>query len=323
MRKKELISIIVPIYNTQNFLNKCVDSILNQTYRELEIILVDDGSTDESGKICDKYKLIDNRVKVIHKKNGGVSMARNYGLKMINGEYVIFIDSDDWLENNMIETLYNNMIKYKVDISICNFEIDCKDGKKIITHKEEDLITRDIRDKYENLFAKDGFGGYLWNKLIKTEVVKNIFFNENIKIEEDVLFLIEVFQKCESIYYNADNILYHYVVRDNSAVRFSYSIKDITKIKSLEEKLKLKEKYNLKSLEKVEFEYVTLLNQSIYIMKKEKINNKEFYNKRKNGNKKYLKKAFKEAIGMQKIKLLMLVFQPNLYGKIVEHRWRF
>ena len=241
MRKKELISIIVPIYNTQNFLNKCVDSILNQTYRELEIILVDDGSTDESGKICDKYKLIDNRVKVIHKKNGGVSMARNYGLKMINGEYVIFIDSDDWLENNMIETLYNNMIKYKVDISICNFEIDCKDGKKIITHKEEDLITRDIRDKYENLFAKDGFGGYLWNKLIKTEVVKNIFFNENIKIEEDVLFLIEVFQKCESIYYNADNILYHYVVRDNSAVRFSYSIKDITKIKSLEEKLKLKE----------------------------------------------------------------------------------
>ena len=101
------------------------------------------------------------------------------------------------------------------------------------------------------------------------------------------------------------------------------SKKDITKIKSLEEKLKLKEKYNLKSLEKVEFEYVTLLNQSIYIMKKEKINNKEFYNKRKNGNKKYLKKAFKEAIGMQKIKLLMLVFQPNLYGKIVEHRWRF
>src|SRR5665647_2657921 len=101
-----LISIIVPIYKVENYIRNCVDSILNQTYKNLEVILVDDGSTDNCGNICDEYSLKDNRIKTIHKKNGGLSSARNAGLDVAKGEYIGFIDSDDWIEKDMYESLY-------------------------------------------------------------------------------------------------------------------------------------------------------------------------------------------------------------------------
>ena len=104
---KDLISIIVPIYNVEKYIKKCIDSIINQTYTNLEIILVDDGSPDNCGKICDKYKEKDDRIKVIHKKNGGLSDARNAGIDIATGEYITFIDSDDYVAENYIEVLYN------------------------------------------------------------------------------------------------------------------------------------------------------------------------------------------------------------------------
>ena len=110
------ISVIVPVYNVEKYLTKCVDSIMNQTYKDLEIILVDDGSTDNSGKICDEYVKKDKRFKVIHKKNGGLSDARNVGIKNSTGEYLSFIDSDDYIDNDMIECLYNACIKNNADI---------------------------------------------------------------------------------------------------------------------------------------------------------------------------------------------------------------
>ena len=104
--EKDIISIIVPVYNVEKYLDKCIDSIINQTYKNIEIILIDDGSTDQSSAICDKYSKLDKSIKVIHKKNGGISDARNEGTKITTGSYLMFIDSDDYIDSNMIEELY-------------------------------------------------------------------------------------------------------------------------------------------------------------------------------------------------------------------------
>ncbi|MGZ5551627.1 MAG: glycosyltransferase family 2 protein, partial [Nitrososphaeraceae archaeon] len=116
---KDKISIIIPVYNGVKYLPKCIDSVLNQTYKNLEIILVDDGSTDESGKICDTYSLKDNRIKVVHKQNGGLSDARNTGLKIATSEYIGFVDSDDFIESDMYEILLKTLYAYDADIVQC------------------------------------------------------------------------------------------------------------------------------------------------------------------------------------------------------------
>ena len=115
------ISVIVPIFNVENYVRKCVDSILNQTFSDIEIILVDDGSTDASGRICDEYLSKDDRIRVIHKENGGLSDARNAGLDMCTGEYIGFVDGDDYIDGDMYELLYKNLIQYDADISMCRF----------------------------------------------------------------------------------------------------------------------------------------------------------------------------------------------------------
>ena len=112
----ELISIVIPVYNVEKYLKQCLDSIINQTYTNLEIILVDDGSTDNSGTICDYYSKIDKRIRVIHKKNEGQSIARNIGIKVSNGKYIGFLDSDDWVEQDMYRFLIENIEKYNADI---------------------------------------------------------------------------------------------------------------------------------------------------------------------------------------------------------------
>ena len=114
------VSVIVPIYNVEEYINKCIDSILNQTFREFELILVDDGSTDNSGNICDTYKSIDNRVRVIHKDNGGLSDARNFGIEAATGEFLYFIDGDDFIHEDTLESMYNSIMKTNSDISVCN-----------------------------------------------------------------------------------------------------------------------------------------------------------------------------------------------------------
>ena len=116
---KELISIIVPVYNVEKYLNRCIDSLISQTYQNIEIILVDDGSTDSSSEIVDGYLKKDNRIKVFHKDNGGLSDARNKGIEISKGKYLSFVDSDDYVTNTYIETLYNTIIEYEADISIC------------------------------------------------------------------------------------------------------------------------------------------------------------------------------------------------------------
>lgn len=140
-----MISIIIPIYNVEKYLNKCIDSILNQTYSDLEIILVDDGSTDKSSEICEYYKEIDNRIRVIHKKNGGLSEARNVGIDIAKGEYIAFLDSDDWADENLYKRLYQLSQKYSSDISMCSFKW-VQNEKEVLNKIDEEIV-------YSNLEA--------------------------------------------------------------------------------------------------------------------------------------------------------------------------
>ena len=164
----ELISIIVPVYKVEPYLNKCVDSIINQTYKNIEIILVDDGSPDNCGKICDDYTKKDSRIKVIHKKNGGLSDARNYGIEASIGDYIMFVDSDDYISANMCEILLKTAKKYNADIINCNFEE--------VFSNAESRINRQAVNKNEEVFSnldmlKTFFFNYtfdanvVWNKL--------------------------------------------------------------------------------------------------------------------------------------------------------------
>lgn len=208
---KDLISVIIPIYNVEKYLNKCIDSIINQTYINIEIILINDGSTDNCGDICEEYKKMDNRIVVIHSKNKGVSSARNIGLEISKGKYILFVDSDDWLERDMIKELYNNLIKTKSQISICNY-YEIINGNKYSNNLniKESFNTEKF---IEYAFDENYFRGYLWNKLFSRNIIFDenslfIKFDENIHICEDLLFSFKVAQNANKICY-IDKKLYN------------------------------------------------------------------------------------------------------------------
>ena len=202
------ISIIVPVYNTEKYLRRCVDSILAQTFTDFELLLIDDGSSDRSGVICDEYALKDSRVRVFHKENGGVSSARNLGLDNATGEWISFVDSDDWIDGNY---LFDLLIDETCDLNVCNFKIEGSDEKWDAAIEEGTQLTPSI----ENLFKNGGFSGYAFFgptcKLFRKSIIdKNkIRYRENISSGEDTLFVLEFFCYIDK-YFGIEKNLYHY-----------------------------------------------------------------------------------------------------------------
>ena len=213
--KNELISIIVPVYNVEEYLERCVESIINQTYQNIEIILVDDGSKDNSGKICDKLKERDIRIKVIHKENGGLSDARNAGLKIANGKYIGFVDSDDYIEKDMFETLYNLNKKYNSEISIVSFN-ELYNGKIIGVRNSKKIEELNKINAIKELLIDTKIQSYAWNKLFKRELFNNIEFPTN-KNFEDIATTLLLFEKANKVVLYEEP-KYNYVRRDNSIV---------------------------------------------------------------------------------------------------------
>jgi glycosyltransferase involved in cell wall biosynthesis len=208
-----LISIIIPVYNVEKYLNRCVDSIVNQTYSNIEIILVDDGSKDKSGEICDKYAMKDQRIKVFHKKNGGLSDARNYGLKEATGDYISFVDSDDWLETDIYEKCMNSNKKYDADIINFAMQINHSDGKyynQII--KEETLLCGNEGLIYLNSFRNLDISAC--NKIFKSSLFNDIEFPYG-KLCEDCYIMFKIFHKAEKVLITP-YLGYHYFKRKGS-----------------------------------------------------------------------------------------------------------
>ncbi len=220
---KPKISIIVPVYNCEKYLDEAIKSVLNQTLRELEVIIVNDGSTDNSLDIANKYSSIDNRVKVLTQDNQGVSAARNLGLEAAKGEYIGFIDGDDWIESDMYKTLYSIAIKENVDLVISNFEQELE-GKNIISRLDisTDIVLKekDIVKKVLPQFLQHEKLNTVCNKLFKSEIIKNynIRFPKGVALGEDGVFNINYFTNIKSLMY-IDYSGYHYREVEGSATR--------------------------------------------------------------------------------------------------------
>lgn len=211
----KLLSIIVPAYNIEPYIGRCLDSILAQTYEKIEVIVVDDGSSDKTGEILDIYSMKDHRIKVIHKENGGVSSARNVGLDNATGDYIGFVDGDDIVEEDMYETLINLMEKEEADIAHCGYQMVFPNRvdhyyntkKKKIQNNEEGL---------KDLLSGEMIEPSLNNKLYKKQLFDGIRLDEKLKINEDLKINYQLFQKAnKSIYY--DVAKYLYMVRTSSA----------------------------------------------------------------------------------------------------------
>jgi len=213
------ISVIIPVYNVEPYIRKCLDSVANQTYANLEILCVDDGSTDNSGNICDEYAVRDKRIRVFHKENGGLSSALNVGLRNFTGDYLGIVDSDDWIEPDMYETLHKAIKDKNVKISVGGYFKDTDAESIPMTNKKqisEGVISQ--RDMLLYPLQRDyylGFCGYLCTKLFSADIINNIhlFFDDEIKYGMDILFYttIVLAGKCTGTY--TDKQLYHYYQR--------------------------------------------------------------------------------------------------------------
>jgi len=218
------ISIVIPVYNTVNYLEKCLSSVCNQTYKNLEIICVDDGSFDGSEKIVDQFAEKDKRVIAIHKKNSGESSARNAGLRKCTGDYIGFIDCDDWIDPEMYEHLVVSLEKHNVDMAAGGYYIDTdENSKKAINNLE---VTKEVfgrQQLMEYVYKRDdyrGVTGYIWCKLYRREILQDmnknwILFDESLKIGGDILYFSEIALNTNRAIY-LDQAYYHYYQRGNS-----------------------------------------------------------------------------------------------------------
>lgn len=216
MKDLGLVSIIVPVYNVEKYVGKCLDSIISQTYANLEIIVVDDGSTDNSGRICDDYVLTDDRIIVYHKKNGGLSDARNHGLDNMHGSWVFFVDSDDYIEKNAVEMLMSAVDKYDAPLAICGFDwIDERENILEQTNFCDGVLTR---KQLLDLLQKQGeyFYAVSWNKLYNADIFNNLRFKKG-KIHEDEFIVHRIFDSVSKAVV-VKQPLYKYVRREGSIV---------------------------------------------------------------------------------------------------------
>ena len=224
-----MISIIVPIYKVEAYLPKCIESLINQTYRDVEIILVDDGSPDHCGLICDNYAKEDNRIQVIHQTNRGVSAARNAGLEIAKGDYIGFVDPDDWVAPEFYETMLNNMQKSHADLAISGYAYCHVDGnidvQRLYQRKTtETLIQKEVMKRMSDIPPSIRHG--VWNKLFQRSLLDGILFQEHLKSSEDVWFLTEYLLKIKSAIFIHEP---YYInrVREGSATHGGLSVQNL------------------------------------------------------------------------------------------------
>ena len=237
MKDNFLISIIVPCYNVEKYIEKCTNSLINQSYKNIEIILVDDGSTDNTGDICDNLKKKDKRINVIHIHNSGVSNARNIGIKQSKGNYIAFVDSDDYIELNMYEEMVSIINSKELpDIVSSGFIYETEKGQKFACSKKSsnkiDILNK--KEAFEEIFS-GRIGAYIWNKLFRKDLLlsNNLLFDIDISSGEDLLFLCQVIESASKIYHiNKD--YYHYIKRNDSITNSQFNEKLLSILKAFD-----------------------------------------------------------------------------------------
>jgi len=318
MDNNELISIVVPIYNVEKYLKQCIESLLSQTYKNLEILLIDDGSTDKCPQICDEYEKKDKRIKVIHKKNGGLSDARNRGIEEAKGKYITFIDSDDYISENFVKKMYDSIIENNAEISQCNL-VKVNDNAEVL-QKIGYSDKSKFKTKYE--IIKDLYTGH-WentiacNKLYKIELFENIRFPLG-KLHEDEFTTYKVLYKATKVAM-VEEYLYKYRQNVNSITGEQFKVKRLDAIEAFEERLDFfKEKGEIELYEVSFIAYLVLI-RDLYIktrkhIEKSKKIKKDLIKKYKEDYPKL--KNIKNIGKMKRIKLMIFYFSPTLYYMI-------
>ncbi len=269
------VSIVIPIYNVEKYINRCVDSVINQTYKNLQIILVNDGSPDNCEKIVDEYAKQDSRIEVIHKENGGLSDARNFGVRKITGDFTLFVDSDDWLDKKMVETMVSTINKFNADIVQTAFYYAYKDhllyDDRFYKEDSEPVIYGN-NELMKELVINDKVKNFAWGKLYKTSLIKDIPFKKEV-LYEDVFWAHNVMKNVNK-YVIIHKPLCYYLQRDDSIVA-TYSIRNLDILKGLKERHKFIES-NYKELKDKSLNLIlrtSILHYNLLVMNSNKDKN--------------------------------------------------
>ena len=258
------ISIVIPIFNSKHTLSTCIDSVLSQTYTDFEILLIDDGSTDETGFYCDKYAEKDSRIHVVHQENGGPSKARNAGLETATGQYACFMDSDDFLENEALETIVSYIKKYNPSIIKYGYKKKQPSEEIVVSCGKPEFIT----EKWEMLDRTEGtqYCGFVWNSAFRKDCISDIRFREDFKWCEDHLFSYECFRKAKSMLLIPD-VLYVYNIHDNglSDIRNPYVVYYMAQAE-FPIKMSLVDKTHFETWKGVWAEYYGKLNYAVKVL---------------------------------------------------------
>lgn len=238
----ELISVIVPVYKVEECLDKCVRSIVEQTYSNLEIILVDDGSPDRCGAMCDEWAEKDSRIRVIHKENGGLSDARNAGLKIATGNLISFIDSDDWIDPKFLEFLLEAMESQNAQIAACAVELVDESGQVLNLRRTVQAPVVDKMEALRRLILEDGIQQTVWNKLYRRQVLEGIFFEKG-KCHEDDFWTYQIFDRMDRLAI-VERPMYFYLQRSGSIMGTGYSLKRLDGVEAHYRRMEYLSKYS-------------------------------------------------------------------------------
>lgn len=229
---EDLVTIVVPIYNVEKYIDRCINSILNQTYKNLEIILVDDGSPDNCGKMCDEYAQKDSRIKVVHKENGGLSDARNAGIDIAKGKYISFIDSDDYIEPEYVEILYKTISEDKSDMAISSHKVIYENGTVLEKATGEKSVLNP-KQVLKRILYDEGIDLSAWAKLYKIELFQEVRYPKG-RIFEDASTTYKLIDESQKVSINSKST-YNYMIRNNSISNITFSTKKMDLITSTKE----------------------------------------------------------------------------------------
>ena len=317
----ELISVIIPVYNVEQYVESCLNSVINQSYTNLEIILVDDGSTDRSGEICEQYALKDSRIKVIHEENAGLGESRNRGLRIASGDYICFVDSDDWIEEDYCKELVQAAERTNSDIAICGYNECFKDGKKPKVKYDGCFTTtgKEILHYTMTANSKYWFNISVWNKLYKREIISELWFKS--RVYEDIMYNAESMYRANKIAY-VNKCLYNYRInREGSIISKGFQRNTIEfEMKFKEERVDFFKRNNEIKLAR-DAEAVVIHDKLLYyaFMSLSKDDYSEYIRKYKED----LRKCGFIADAKTNIALLIFKCFPQLWIKIIKKKYKY
>lgn len=314
--ERGLVSVIIPVYKVEEYLPRCVHSVLAQSYQNIEIILVDDGSPDGCGALCDRFAAIDSRIQVVHKENGGISSARNAGIHIATGEYICFVDSDDWVSECFVERLVYAIESTEADLAACDFQkIDREEKIRDIEAGKPEIITE---QKYYCALIEESYAGYVCNKLFRISILRQneLLLDEKIFVGEDLVFTVEYLKYSEKVAYLKEGLYYYFSRPDSMTSSIRLSKRHLTVLDAREAVLRTIQEENPENTDIVISSYLSHLTKTRFLLEPVKKDWEEEYQYVLQKIKEYRTKILllKQVSLKDKAKLCGMCYLPKTMG---------